>query len=80
MTFPGDRRISTRFGLVDVELEVHNGGVYARLARPQDWPRLSAVRGAIGADEDEACARLRSAIERFGADVPAPPRRPVRER
>lgn len=80
MTFPSDRRIETRFGLVDVALEQHDGGVYARLARPQDWPRLSAIRGAIGADEDEACERLRSAIERFGADAPAPPRGPAHER
>ena len=80
MTFPGDRRVQTRFGLVDVELEQHPGGVYARLARPQDWPRLSAVRSAIGADEDGACERLRSAIERFCADEPTPPRRLGTER
>lgn len=79
MTFPSDHRVQTRLGLVDVALEQHEHGVYARLARPEEWPRLSAVRGAIGVDEDEACERLRSAIERFGADKPTPPRRPQRD-
>lgn len=74
VTLPSDRRVSIRFGLVDVALEVHDRGCFARLAHPEDWPRLSAVRGAIGVDEDEACERLRSAIERFGADEATPPR------
>ena len=67
MTFPADRRISTRFGDLDVVVEHHPTGVTARLARPEDWPRLSAVTGAIGQDEGEAVERLRAGIEQFGS-------------
>lgn len=79
MTFPADRRIRTRFGVHDVDVQLREDGqVVARLAQPDEHPRLSAVVSAFGEDEDQAVERLTSAIERFGADPPAQPRPPVR--
>jgi hypothetical protein len=69
----GDRRISTRFGLLDVDVRVGpQGSVRATLSK-------TAVTGAIATDEDEVVERLRAAIERWGSDPAATLRGPVRE-
>lgn len=63
MTFPGDRRIATRHGLLDVQVRHREDGrVWARLVRPEDHPELAAVTG-LGGDEYEAVGRLRSAVD-----------------
>ncbi|MCU1592156.1 MAG: hypothetical protein JWP11_3412 [Frankiales bacterium] len=75
MSFLGDRRIATRFGLVDLEVRVASDGrAVAKVARPEEHPRLSAVTAAFGVDEDEAVVRMAEAIDRWGCDPPAEPR------
>lgn len=78
MTFPADRRLRTRFGLLDVALRTRaDGTVVATLAQPEQHPRLSAVTAAFGEDEEQAVERLAEALERFGSDAPAEPRPPA---
>ncbi len=61
MTFPADRRIATRFGLVDVAVQLRpDGRCLARLAG--DYPELEHLGGAIGGTEDEAVARLAAMV------------------
>ncbi len=71
MTFPADRQIATRFGLLDVTVRVLGGGrVEARLA-PGTKPR-SLDGTATAATEDEAVARLVKAIDRLPGDDSGP--------
>ncbi len=70
--------ISTRFGVLEVEVSqrLGDGRVAAKLVRRH--PRLGAVAGAVGDHEQEAIRNLCSAIERFGCDWPLPPAREPR--
>ncbi len=62
MTFPADRQIATRFGLLDVAVELRpDGRCLARLAG--DYPELEHLAGAIGDTEDEAVTRLAAMVD-----------------
>jgi hypothetical protein len=64
---PGDRRIATPFGLLQVSVEVRPDGRTA--ARITGGPTvLSSIGGAIGTSEDEAVAQLVAMIERSGIE------------
>jgi mannose-6-phosphate isomerase-like protein (cupin superfamily) len=63
VTFPGDRRILTRFGPLDVFVRLREDGtVAARLAKGSP-PELAALGGAIGDTEVEAVALLAEMVE-----------------
>ncbi len=67
MNVPRDRRIATRFGLLEVSVEVRPAGRTA--ARITGGPTvLSSIGGAIGTSEDEAVAQLLAMIERSGIE------------
>ena len=74
-----DRRIATRFGLLDVDVWLDKGGRYAAKLTPPGHIRLSAVGGAMGDTADDAVAHLANAVERWGADFPLPPKREHRQ-
>lgn len=73
---PVDRIVHTRFGPVPLVVDGAGEQWRARLAEPDQWPRLAAVKGAVGETAEEAVERLVAALERFGSD-PAPPPPPV---
>ncbi len=65
MTFPADRQIETRLGLLDVAVQLREDGrCLARLAG--DYPELEQLGGAIGDTEDEAVARLAAMVDGSG--------------
>ncbi len=67
MNVPFDRRMATRFGLLEVSVEVRADGRTA--ARITGGPSvLSSIGGAIGTSEDEAVAQLVAMIERSGIE------------
>ncbi len=67
MNVPRGRRIATRFGLLEVSVEVRPAGRTA--ARITGGPTvLSSIGGAIGTSEDEAVAQLLAMIERSGIE------------
>lgn len=62
MTFPADRQIVTRFGLLDVSVQIREDGrCVARLAG--DYPELEQLGWAIGDTEDDAVERLAALVE-----------------
>jgi hypothetical protein len=63
VTFPADRQIQTRLGLLDVAVQLREDGrCTARLAG--DSPELEHLGGAIGDTEDEAVERLAAMVDR----------------
>jgi hypothetical protein len=61
VTFPADRQIATRLGMLDVAVTVlPDGRCIARIV--SDYPDLAGMAGAIGETEDEAVARLAAMI------------------
>ncbi len=65
MTFPADRRIATRLGLLDIAVQLREDGrCLARLAG--DYPELEHLGGAIGETEEEAVERLAAMVDESG--------------
>lgn len=61
--FPGDPRLSTWAGMVDVELQLRpDGSALARIINVDAHPELAGVASGIGRTEDEAVTRLAEAI------------------
>lgn len=63
MTFPGDRRLSTWTGMVDVEVELRpDGRASARIINLDAHPRLGGIAAGVGWSDDDAVTRLAEAI------------------
>jgi hypothetical protein len=62
VTFPADRRIETRLGVLDVAVQLRGDGrCVAWLAG--DYPELAHLGGAIAETEDAAVARLAAMVD-----------------